>query len=142
MLRLVSNFCISRECRTGLERLIGSVLDQATLDDLLVSGNNGVSVYDVNLVIRLIRLFVHSYNNKEEHLQKMKKVGWLVDMYLREIAPDQSLKIPKFLGVSEGLADCARDCFDGVYRAVDIYLEVIIISTSFNFQLPFMSFIL
>lgn len=122
VLRLVSGFGISRDCRTGLERLIGSVLDHATLDDLLVSGNDGNSVYDVNLVVRLIRLFVHSYN-KEEHLQKMKKVGWLIDMYLGEIAPDQNLKISKFLGVAESLADCARDCFDGVYKAVDIYLE-------------------
>lgn len=122
VLRLVSGFGISRDCRTGLERLIGSVLDQATLDDLLVSGNDGHSVYDVNLVVRLIRLFVHSYN-KEEYLQKMKKVGWLIDMYLGEVAPDQNLKISKFLGVAESLADCARDCFDGVYRAVDLYLE-------------------
>ncbi|KAL8120463.1 BTB/POZ domain-containing protein At1g50280-like [Apium graveolens] len=122
ILRLVSTFGISRDCRTGLERLIASVLDQATLDDLLVSANDGNSVYDVNLVVRLIRLFVHTYS-EQEYIHKMKKVGWLVDKYLREIAPDQNLKISRFLGVAESLADCARDCFDGVYRAVDIYLE-------------------
>ncbi|KAL1807518.1 hypothetical protein ACET3Z_024508 [Daucus carota] len=122
ILRLVTTFGISRDCRTGLERLIASVLDQAKLDDLLVSANDGNSVYDVNLVVRLIRLFVHTYS-KEEYTQKMKKVGWLLDNYLREIAPDQNLKISRFLGVAESLSDCARDCFDGVYRAVDIYLE-------------------
>lgn len=122
ILRLVSTFGISKDCRTGLERLIGSVLDLATLDDLLVSANDGSNVYDVNLVVRLITVFVYTYS-KEEYSQKMKKVGWLIDKYIREIAPDQNLKISKFLGVAESLADCARDCFDGVYRAVDIYLE-------------------
>ncbi|KAL8105602.1 hypothetical protein AgCh_029414 [Apium graveolens] len=122
ILRLVSTFGISRDFRTGLERLIGSVLDQATLDDLLVSANDGNSVYDVNLVVRLIRVFVYTYN-KEEYMQKTKKVGWLVDKYIREIAPDQNLKVSKFLRVAESLTDCARDCSDGVYRAVDIYLE-------------------
>nr|XP_017223015.1 PREDICTED: BTB/POZ domain-containing protein At1g50280-like [Daucus carota subsp. sativus] len=122
ILRLVSTFGISRDCRTGLEGLIGSVLDQATLDDLLVSANDGHGVYDVNLVVRLVRVFVYTYS-KEEYLQKIKKVGWLVDKYIREIAPDQNLKISRFLRIAESLTDCARDCFDGVYRAVDIYLE-------------------
>lgn len=132
ILKLVSSFGISKDCRTGLERLIGSVLYQARLDDILVPGNEGASVYDVNLVVRLVRLFVHTYD-KDENLEKMKNVGYLIDMYLGEIAPDQNLKISRFLGVAESLADCARDCFDGVYRAVDIYLEVII-SSSFSFQ--------
>lgn len=125
VLRVVSGFGLSRECRYGLERLIGGALDEATLDDLLVSsscGGGGV-VYDVNLVVRLIRVFVHENTNKE--VVKMKKVGRLVDKYLGEIAPDHNLKIAKFLGVAESLPDFARDCFDGVYRAIDTYLQVI-----------------
>nr|XP_043606919.1 BTB/POZ domain-containing protein At1g50280 [Erigeron canadensis] len=122
VLRIVSSFGLSRECRNGLERLIGGMLDQAKVDDLLVSNNNNGSsgVYDVNLVLRLIR-----ESNKVEGvcLERMKKVGGLLDKYLREIAPDQNLKISKFLGVAESLPDCARDCFDGVYKAIDIYLE-------------------
>ncbi|KAL0420437.1 UNVERIFIED_CONTAM: BTB/POZ domain-containing protein [Sesamum latifolium] len=38
VLRIVSGFGLSREGRAALERLIGGMLDQATLDDLLVSG--------------------------------------------------------------------------------------------------------
>ncbi|KAI3453278.1 hypothetical protein Pfo_009941 [Paulownia fortunei] len=121
VLRIVSSFGLSRERRTALERLIGGMLDQAMLDDLLVSGGGNGGVYDVNLVLRLIRLFVH-YNDKAS-LNKMKKVGELIDMYLGEIGPDPNLKISKFLGVAESLPDCARDSFDQVYRAIDIYLE-------------------
>ena len=122
VLRVVSAFSLSKDYRVGLERLIGENLDEATVDDLLVSGHNK-GVYDVNLVIRLIRVFV---KDAGVSLQKMKKVGRLIDKYLREISPDQNLKISKFLAVAESLPDSARDCFDGVYRAIDIYLQVTI----------------
>ncbi|EHA8589219.1 BTB/POZ domain-containing protein [Cocos nucifera] len=121
VLRLVSGLGLSKESRYKLERLMGLMLDQATLDDLLVSGYDGV-VYDVNLALRLVRVFV-SEGGGGMSLQRMKKVGGLVDKYLGEISPDQSLKMSKFLGVAESLPDSARDCFDGVYRALDIYLE-------------------
>ncbi|KAI3434240.1 uncharacterized protein J3R85_006699 [Psidium guajava] len=119
VLRIVSGFGISKDCRVGLERLIGGMLDQATLDDLLVSGRDR-GVYDVNLAGRLIRAFV---NGDGRSTQKVKRVARLVDKYLGEIAPDQNLKISKFLGVAESLPDSARDCYDGVYRAIDIFLE-------------------
>ncbi|KAG6601919.1 BTB/POZ domain-containing protein, partial [Cucurbita argyrosperma subsp. argyrosperma] len=120
VLRVVSGFGLSKDCRSGLERMIGGMLDQAKLDDLLISGHHKCT-YDVNLVIRLIRVFVN--NDGALSVHKLKKVGKLVDKYLGEISPDQNLKISKFLGVAESLPDCARDCFDGVYRAIDIYLE-------------------
>lgn len=124
VLKLVSSFGISRERRGALERLIGGMLDQAKLDDLLVCGGGGNGgVYDVNFVVRLLRLFVYHYDKVS--LEKMRKVGHLIDMYLGEIGPDPSLKITKFLGVAESLPDCARDSFDQVYRAIDIYLQVI-----------------
>ncbi|KAL6187214.1 hypothetical protein ACLB2K_043329 [Fragaria x ananassa] len=119
VLRIVSGFGISKEYRLGLERLIGGMLDEATLDDLLVSGHDR-GVYDVNLVIRLIRVFAKS---EGVSVQKLRKAGRLIDKYLGEISPDQNLKISKFLGVAESLPDSARDCFDGAYRAIDIYLE-------------------
>ncbi|KAK2435047.1 BTB/POZ domain-containing protein [Trifolium repens] len=123
VLRIVSRFGLSKGCRTELEKLIGGMLEQATLDDLLVSGNDMGIYYDVNLVIRLVRQFVDANSYDGVSLQKMKRVGRLIDKYLREISPDQKLKISKFLGVAECLPDSARDCFDGVYKAIDIYLE-------------------
>ncbi|XVE85499.1 hypothetical protein DITRI_Ditri17bG0095700 [Diplodiscus trichospermus] len=118
-LRLVSAFSLSKDCRGGLERLIGDNVDEATADDLLVSGHN-MGICDVNLVIRLVRVFV---KGEGVSLQKMNKVGRLIDKYLREISPDQNLNISKFLAVAESLPDSARDCFDGVYRAIDVYLQ-------------------
>ena len=105
------------------------MLDQAKLDDLLVSGGGGGGgVYDVNLVVRLIRLFVYHYDDMS--MERMVKLGFLIDMYLGEIGPDPALKLAKFLAVAESLPDCARDSFDHVYRAIDIYLQVISIFIS------------
>ncbi|KAL5721506.1 hypothetical protein ACHQM5_005156 [Ranunculus cassubicifolius] len=120
VLRVVSGFGLSKECRVELEKLIGGMLEKATLDDLLVSGHGGVGAYDVNLVLRLVRVCV---NSEGVSLQKIKKVGILIDKYMGEISPDHNLKVSKFLAVAESLPDCARDWFDGVYRAIDIYLE-------------------
>ncbi|GFY91616.1 auxin-responsive family protein [Actinidia rufa] len=134
---VVGGFGLSRNCRGGLERLIGGMLHEATLDDLLVCGqpSAAATVYDVNLVLRLVKVFVHQYYIFDDHdhhkknvsfvavQKKMSKVGALIDDYLGEIAPDHNLNISKFLAVAESLPDCARASFDGVYRAVDIYLE-------------------
>ncbi|KAF6160770.1 hypothetical protein GIB67_035971 [Kingdonia uniflora] len=106
-------------CRVELERLIGGVLEEATLDDLLVCNHNGVGVYDVDLVLRLVRVLV----SDGVDVLRLKKVGRLFDKYLREISPDQTLKVCKFVTVAQCLPDWARDCFDGVYKAIDIYLE-------------------
>ncbi|PKA65182.1 BTB/POZ domain-containing protein [Apostasia shenzhenica] len=122
VLRVVSRAGVNKESKEKLEWLMGSMLDMASLDDLLVSGN-GDGVYDVNLVIRLVGVFVNWVENDGVPLNKMRKVGRLLDKYLKEISPDQSLKVTKFLGVAESLPDSARDCYDGVYRALDIYLE-------------------
>ncbi|CAH2036315.1 unnamed protein product [Thlaspi arvense] len=125
VLRVLSNFSLSQGSHTALETLIGEMLDQATLDDLLISAGGGgggsreSGFYNVDLVIRLLKVYV---KNREEE-SNMKGIGKLIDKYLREISPDQNLKVSKFLGVAESLPDSARDCFDGVYRAIDIYLQ-------------------
>lgn len=118
VLRVVTSLGISKDCRQKLESLMGQMLDHATLDDLLVSGHG--AVYDVNLVLRLVKIFVDGAVT----LPRMKKIGNLLDKYLGEISPDQNLKVDKFLKLAKSLPDSARNCFDGVYRAMDIYLEV------------------
>ncbi|CAI0405135.1 unnamed protein product [Linum tenue] len=121
--RVLCGFGPTKACEEELERMIGESLDEARLDDLLVCGNGGGggSAYDVDLVIRLVRIFVNSMNQNQS--QKMRRVVRVIDEYLREISPDHNLKMPKFVEVAESLPKSARDSFDGVYRAIDIYLE-------------------
>lgn len=105
-----------------LENLIGSLLDQATLDDLLFASPRGKSyAYDVNLILRLQKQFL-----VQEFflMHKLKKVAFLIDLYLAEVAPDPNLKPSKFLALATTLPDFARDSHDMIYEAMDVYLKV------------------
>jgi hypothetical protein len=55
----------------------------------------------------------------------MRKVGRLVGKYLTKISPDHGLGVSRFLAIAESLPDSARVFYDGVYKAWNIYLEVI-----------------
>jgi hypothetical protein len=55
----------------------------------------------------------------------MRKVGRLVGKYLAKISPDHGLGVSRFLAIAESLPDSARVFYDGVYKAWNIYLEVI-----------------
>ena len=109
---------IAKSCRAKLEKMIGGKLDEASLDNLLVPGARGM--YDVDLVLRLVRVFVSERSSSD----RMKKVAALVDAYMGEIAPEKSLKREKFVGMLRALPDGARTSYDGVYRAVDVFLQV------------------
>ncbi|PIN19630.1 hypothetical protein CDL12_07689 [Handroanthus impetiginosus] len=120
LLRIALNVKISQCCREKLECMIGSQLDQATLDNLLIPSPVGRSyLYDVNIVLRFLKSFLGKVP-----LSRLKKVGILMDLYLAEVAPDPYLKPSKFLALIRSLPDSARDSSDGVYHAVNLYLEV------------------
>ncbi|CAK9883331.1 unnamed protein product [Sphagnum jensenii] len=126
-------------CRRELERMIGAQLDKASLDNILIppatslparssSTSSSSSLYDVELVLRLVDFFL---KDKAEALMvisapvqsALTKVGELMDKYLVEIAADTHLRASRFLALAESLPDYARESDDGLYRAIDIYLE-------------------
>ncbi|PIN17830.1 hypothetical protein CDL12_09502 [Handroanthus impetiginosus] len=107
-----------------LERMIGQRLDEATLDDLLVPYHGKRKfAYDVNLILRLLRIFLRE-SKKIFFLRRLKKVGFLIDLYLEEVAPDPNLKPCKFLALVSGVPDAARESYDRVYEVMDLYFEV------------------
>ncbi|KAH7301758.1 hypothetical protein KP509_23G041000 [Ceratopteris richardii] len=57
------------------------------------------------------------------HLTSLRMVGKLIDKYLAEIAPDTFLEASKFSELAESLPKMARSSYDGLYRALDIYLQ-------------------
>lgn len=127
--------------RLDLERRIGSQLDVATLDDLLIPSfrHAGDTLFDVDTVHRILINFFQQ-DDSDEDLEDaslfesdsppspsqtaLVKVSKLVDNYLAEIAPDANLKLSKFLVIAETLPAHARTVHDGLYRAIDIYLKV------------------
>ncbi|KAK9677954.1 hypothetical protein RND81_11G178100 [Saponaria officinalis] len=124
ILRISLNLNISKSCRSRLESLIGTRLDEATLDNLLVPSPLGVNyLYDVNLVLRFVKSFLSGMPPKSL-IDRVTRVAHLLDLYLAEVAPDPCLKPSKFIGLATVLPDYSRDSYDDMYHAIDMYLEV------------------
>ncbi|KAF5961268.1 hypothetical protein HYC85_002477 [Camellia sinensis] len=137
LLRTANILNISEACRATLEREIGTELDQATLDDLLIPSYSYLNetLYDVDCIERILRYFLDCLEERsaariegEEENSSVRSaalmlVGKLIDGYLSEIASDANLKPEKFYELAVALPDHARLFDDGLYRAVDVYLK-------------------
>ncbi|KAL3616450.1 hypothetical protein CASFOL_039840 [Castilleja foliolosa] len=128
----------SEVCRLTLEKKIGSQLEHATLDDLLIPSYSYLNetLYDVDCVERILGYFLQGMeersairiqteddNNSSGRSAALMLVGKLIDGYLSEIASDANLKPDKFYDLAISLPDHARLFDDGLYRAVDVYLK-------------------
>ncbi|KAL6975735.1 hypothetical protein U1Q18_024529 [Sarracenia purpurea var. burkii] len=124
ILRVAPSLNLSKRFREKLECMIGSQMDQATLDNLLVPSPAGTNyLFDVNLVLRFVKSFVGK-GIRSVPLERLKKVASLIDLYIAEVAPDPCLKPSKFLDLVRALPDFSRDSYDAIYHAMDMYLEV------------------
>ncbi|XP_077250219.1 phototropic-responsive NPH3 family protein isoform X2 [Tasmannia lanceolata] len=140
LLRMAVTLECTIACRLDLERRIGSQLEMATLDDLLIPSfrHAGDTLFDVDTVHRILINFsqqddsdddmddVSAYESDGTHSPSQTaliKVTKLVDNYLAEIAPDANLKLGKFMAIAEILPGHARNVDDGLYRAIDVYLK-------------------
>ncbi|KAK6780751.1 hypothetical protein RDI58_022935 [Solanum bulbocastanum] len=138
----------STSCRSDLERRIGLQLDQAILEDILIPanphGNNHSPLYDIDSILRIFSFFLNLDEDDEEDNplrdesemvydfdspgspkhSSIVKVSKLLDNYLAEVALDSNLTPSKYIALAELLPDHARLVYDGLYRAVDIFLKV------------------
>ncbi|KAK1363876.1 BTB/POZ domain-containing protein [Heracleum sosnowskyi] len=136
LLRTANILNIAEIYRDALEKKIGSQLEQATLDDLLVPSYSYLNetLYDVDCVERILGYFLDelettiTQNEDEQDNDSIRSselmlVGKLIDGYLSEIASDANLKQEKFYKFAVTLPHQARLFDDGLYRAVDVYLK-------------------
>ncbi|KAJ6821352.1 BTB/POZ domain-containing proteinisoform X1 [Iris pallida] len=139
LLRSVVMLDCGMACRLNLERRIGSQLEMASLDDLLIPSlqHPGETMFDVDTVHRILVIFSQQDDSDSEDGESgydsdgvhpptqtaLAKVGKLIDGYLAEIAPDANLKLAKFVVIADTLPGYARTVDDGLYRAIDIYLK-------------------
>lgn len=122
--RVALGLKISKFYKNKIESLMGSQLDQATIDYLLAPSPHGRDYsYDVNLVLRLVQAFLIECSCLSS-TSRLKKVASLMDMYLGEVAPDSHVKPSKFVALVLVLPDYARESYDHIYRAMDLFLEV------------------
>uniref|UniRef100_A0A2P2JAQ7 NPH3 domain-containing protein n=2 Tax=Rhizophora mucronata TaxID=61149 RepID=A0A2P2JAQ7_RHIMU len=124
ILRVALNSNMSKSSRNKLESMIGSQMDKASLDNLLIPSPCGTDcLYDVNLVLRFLKAFLRRGICQASPM-RLQKVASLMDLYIAEVAPDPCLKPSKFLALATALPDSARDSCDEIYRAMDMFLEV------------------
>ncbi|KAK7302562.1 hypothetical protein RJT34_13454 [Clitoria ternatea] len=141
LLRMAIMLKVAPALVTELEKRVGMQFEQATLADLLIpSYSKGETMYDVDLVQRLLEHFLvqeqtessspsrHSFSSDKHmgmgcNLNAKARVARLVDSYLTEVSRDRNLSLTKFQVLAEALPDSARTCDDGLYRAIDSYLK-------------------
>ncbi|XP_051137644.1 BTB/POZ domain-containing protein NPY1-like isoform X2 [Andrographis paniculata] len=121
--------------REDLTRSIGSKLDEASVNDLLIpSQPTQATLYDIELVRRLVRQFVESETSSRDSKivaandfvlghGSWLKVGKLIDVYLASVAHDPNLTVSDFVALSDSIPDAARPIHDGLYGAIDAYLK-------------------
>ncbi|KAJ6843431.1 root phototropism protein 3-like [Iris pallida] len=145
LLKLANMLKVAPALVTELEKRVGMQLEQASLADLLIpSYNKSETMYDVDLVQRLVEHFLvqeqadgsgqgmDGFGDKHECETSARaggganakmRVARLLDSYLTEVSRDRNLSLTKFQVLAESLPESARSCDDGMYRAVDSYLK-------------------
>lgn len=115
---------ISTCCENKIESLIGPLLDQATIDYLLLPSPQGKDhAYDVGFVLSLVQKFVDE-GDFGTSLIPLKRVTNMMDLFLVEVAPDHHLKPYEFAELITVLPNAARESHDCLYLAMDMYLKV------------------
>ncbi|KVI11527.1 BTB/POZ-like protein [Cynara cardunculus var. scolymus] len=122
-------------CKKQLEKRISAILDQVTVDDLLLLSYtfDGERLCDMESISRIVTGFVGKEKNlsvfnygdyKEAPSPAMIRVAKTIDVYLSKIAMATELSIPKFTGIANLVPKNARDVDDDLYHAIDIYLQL------------------
>ncbi|KAK9061119.1 hypothetical protein SSX86_018299 [Deinandra increscens subsp. villosa] len=113
-------------CRDGFEMRIGRQLDLASVNDLLIpsQGYSKDEKYDTECVQRILKHFYHNFTGKDQ--TGLDFVAELVEDFLGEIADDINLKKGSFISLAEmsiAASQRTQRPSDGIYRAIDIYLN-------------------
>ncbi|KAM5577248.1 BTB/POZ domain-containing protein DOT3 [Rosa sericea] len=134
MLKMAMMYSASPALISELEKRVGMMLEDATVNDLLIPSYNIAdqgklvkspeerTMHDIDVVQRIVEYFLMHEHQQQEKTGKTN-ISKLLDSYLAEIAGDPNLSITKFQVLGELLPEHARACDDGLYRAIDTYLK-------------------
>lgn len=87
------------------------------------------TMQDIDVVQRIVEYFLMHEQQQMQMQQKSRKfnISRLLDSYIAEVATDPNLSIAKFQVLAELLPEHTRSFHDGLYRAIDTYLKVILL---------------
>ncbi|GER48717.1 phototropic-responsive NPH3 family protein [Striga asiatica] len=126
MLRFAIALDASEDCRNSLETRMGKQLARASVKDLLIPslGYARDEKYDTECVRRILKNFYCGYTGGDA--SPLGSVSELVEEFLAEVAGDIDLRTGTFMEIADmavAVAMGAHRGSDGIYRAVDVYLE-------------------
>ncbi|CAN6475443.1 unnamed protein product [Victoria cruziana] len=124
MLRWAITFLASEKCQESLQHRIGKQLGEADLEDLLIpsSAYSQQTKYDLECISRIFKSYSESCH--DDDVETLSRVYALVDDFLPEAAKDENLNVNEFVKLMECCPYDPRRCTDGLYRAIDTFLEV------------------
>ncbi|XP_078441381.1 phototropic-responsive NPH3 family protein isoform X2 [Wolffia australiana] len=133
LLRMAMILGVGQKCRESLERRIGEQLDLATMEGLMIPSfsADSDSLYDTDCVERIIKHYLSAAVVSRTAAASLTpsssasaaRVSKMVDGYLAEVASDESMGPKKMRALAEAFPVSLRPFQDGLYRALDIYLE-------------------
>ncbi|XP_059458230.1 BTB/POZ domain-containing protein At5g17580-like [Corylus avellana] len=106
-------------CIYGFEARIGKQLEEATAKDLLIPCQ-----FDTECVRRILKIFYGNYTSSD--ISGLITVAELLEDFLAMAASEKDLKLEAFVSlgeISSAASLGAQRSSDGIYRAVDIYLD-------------------
>ncbi|CAH9085466.1 unnamed protein product [Cuscuta epithymum] len=134
MLKTAVESGASEECKDGLEDRIGKRLDEVTVQDLISlselynsaekQGGGGGEKYDSKCLKRLMKSYCCNYRGSD--VTGFVKVGEVMNEFLVEVSRNPELKMETFVSLAElssTVSTAIHGCSDGLYRAMDVYLE-------------------
>lgn len=153
LLRVALILGVTDSSKDSLERRIGTQLELATLDCLLIpTYSDSDTLYDTDCVERIIHHFMSSESRittfspssfeleTSPSSEPLRKVARLIDSYIAEVASDVNLKSGRIRSLAEALPESSRQLHDGLYRAMDIYFKVWLCRTSYKSKSLFKMF--
>ncbi|KAH7685411.1 NPH3 domain-containing protein [Dioscorea alata] len=117
ILRAAIDLHANKACIHGLESMIAMQLTEVSIEDLLT--------HDIECMKRILSYFIASCET-ESNAKEAEFVIEIMEEYAGEMAREGSLGKDEFVGFMDRmrvLLDHLGRCYDGVYRAVDIYLD-------------------
>lgn len=124
----------SASVKAELVRRAGRQLDEVSVRDLVFyRGDAMEEELDVGVVEAVVESFLEGFRKRKviekDERGKMTRVGKVFDEYLRIIAGNEELSIDKFIELAGMVPEMARQEHDGLYKAIDAFLEVNLKST-------------
>lgn len=134
LLGIATSLAASPATKAELLRLAGSQLEEATVHDLLLPAQSSDDhrSYDVELVQTVLESFLRQWKrqvpaDERQSMRSMCKIGKLIDSYLQVVAKDASIPVQKVASLAETLPGMARPDHNDLYKAINIYLKVLLL---------------